>query len=183
MRSRSAEISRPARSIVTSLLIAVTAPAQAASPAWLGLPAWQQPVDAVKAAEGDGVLSHEARPGSQLAGADFLLSTPVQIGDVPASREFYFDTARNLALVRIVPAKMDSANCDALLAATMQAIGKPDEQPSKISLMDQRNWFRRKEDRVYQWSQIKSFRGASSNTPCGLIIEPYKTGMDRKKKG
>lgn len=183
MRDRSADVSRAARSIVALLLIAVTAPAQAQLPAWLGLPAWQQPVDAVKTAEGDGVLTHEARPGSQLEGADFLLSTPVQIGDVPASREFYFDTARNLALVRIVPAKMDTVNCDALLAATTQAIGKPDEQPSQISLMDKRYWFRRKEDRVYQWSQIKSFRGPSSNTPCNLFIEPYKTGMDRKKKG
>lgn len=183
MRDKSADVPRAARSIVALLLIAVTAPALAALPAWLTLPAWQQPVDAVRAAEGESAVTHEARPGSQLDGFDFLLSVPAQAGDVALSREFYFDAAQKLALIRIVPAKTDTTNCDALLAATVQAIGKQDELPAGIPLMENRSWFRRKDDRLYRWFQIKSFRGYSANTPCGLSIEPYEAGMARKKKG
>lgn len=171
------------RSIIACSLIAATAPAQAQLPAWLGLPAWQQSVDAVKAAQGESAVTHEARPGSQLNGFDFLLSMPAQAGDIPLSREFYFDATQKLALVRIVPTTTDTVNCDALVAAIVKAIGKQDEQPAGISLMENRAWFRRKEDRLYRWFQIKSLRGPSSNMPCGLSIEPYEAGMARKKKG
>jgi hypothetical protein len=164
------------------LLLAGAASAQAQLPAWLILPAWQEAVEAVKAGQGKGAVAYEPKPGSQLAGFDYLLSTPTQIDTLAIGREFYFDVERKLALVRIVPARTDTANCDALLAATIQAIGKQDEQPTTISLMDTRYWFRRKEDRLYGWFQIKSFRGPSPNTPCGLSIEPYKAGMTRKKK-
>ncbi|MBO9671330.1 MAG: hypothetical protein J7485_12515 [Sphingobium sp.] len=119
MSDMSVGTSRTARSIIALLLIGTTVAAQAEMPAWLSRPAWQQPLDAVKAAEGESAVTREVRPGSQLAGFDLQLSTPAQAGDVPISRQFYFDATQKLALIRIVPLKTDTRNCDALLAATL----------------------------------------------------------------
>ena len=168
-------------------LIAGAVSAQTALRAWLTLPAWQQAVEAVKAGEGESAVAHEPQAGRQLSGFDFLLSAAAQIDALPISREFYFDAERKLALVRIVPAKTDLANCNALLVATMKILGKEDGQPTinaiPLTLMDRRYWFRSKDDRLYSWSQIKPLRDLNANTPCGLSIEPYKAGMARNKKG
>jgi hypothetical protein len=123
----------------------------------------------------------------QVVGFDYLLSTPIQIDGIAVRREFYFDQAGKLSLVRIIPAKTNPANCDAVMAATMGVLGKQDEQSRAaaipLELMDRRYWFRNKEDRLYNWIQFKSQRGPDANTPCFLVVEPYKAGMARMKKG
>jgi len=66
----------------------------------------------------------------------------------------------------------------------MLVLGKQDEQSRAgaipLELLDNRYWFRAKEDRLYNWSQFKPLRSPVANTPCSLIIEPYKAGMKRK---
>jgi len=171
-------------------IMAVTMLARAASaqelPAWLALPGWQLSPDTVAKAEGPTAVPQVPRPGSRVFDQDFMLSTPVEIGTVPSERQFYFDRNRRLAVVRLMPtpSALSAANCDALLAATQFALGKPDEAsmaaPIETLSFDNIYWLRKSEDRVYRWVRLRAKSIPDDRQPCHLLVEPYEAGMRRK---
>jgi len=173
--------------LVLPALVAWAGSAQALVPAWLALPGWQLPPDAVAEAEGPTAVRQTPRPGSRVFDQDFIVETPVQVGDLNLKRQFYFDDKRQLTVVRIMPAALSGGNCAALLTSTAAALGAPDETKTDASIasisFENAYWLRPKDNRVYRWVRLKSSAIPDDKTPCHVLIEPYEAGMARKQKG
>ena len=138
---------------------------------------WGDSVESILASQGPETERVRAEPGKQVFGQDILARREGTHAGVPVEWQYFFDRRGGLSVVKLRP--LDYANCDTLLEAVKQDLGKPRSSKQEVLLEDMAivsdQWADRQDNLAIQLTDFA--RGSKIfDRLCHVTWQPYGDG-------